>query len=265
VAQGASRDFNPSLPQSVVDRALERDAQAAAAEYLGEFRGDIQAFVAREAVEACVSPSVLERAPVSTVGYFAFVDPSGGSSDSMTLAIGHRELDGTIVIDCLRERRAPFSPDAVVSDFVDALRSYRALTVYGDRYGGEWPRERFSKYGITYFSCNAVKSDLYLHALPMIMAGKVDLLDNPRLVGQLCGLERRTGRGGRDTVDHRSGGHDDVANACAGVIYVARPPVQESVVEPIFVRAPRTYFGDIGAGYMDAPHLDASKRSWPTW
>ncbi len=35
VAQGASRDFNPSLPQRVVDRAFERDPAAAAAEYLG--------------------------------------------------------------------------------------------------------------------------------------------------------------------------------------------------------------------------------------
>jgi hypothetical protein len=36
VAQGASRDFNPSLPQKVVDRAMERDPAAAAAEYLGQ-------------------------------------------------------------------------------------------------------------------------------------------------------------------------------------------------------------------------------------
>ena len=33
VAQGASRTFNPSLPQPVVDRAMERDAASAHAEY----------------------------------------------------------------------------------------------------------------------------------------------------------------------------------------------------------------------------------------
>jgi hypothetical protein len=38
IAQGPSRDFNPSLPQSVVDRALERDPVAANAEWLGQFR-----------------------------------------------------------------------------------------------------------------------------------------------------------------------------------------------------------------------------------
>ena len=51
VAQGASRDFNPSLPQTVVDRALERDHAAASAEYLAIFRSDIENFVNREAVE----------------------------------------------------------------------------------------------------------------------------------------------------------------------------------------------------------------------
>jgi hypothetical protein len=45
VAQGASRDFNPSLPQSVVDRAMKRDPVAASAEFLGQFRSDIESFV----------------------------------------------------------------------------------------------------------------------------------------------------------------------------------------------------------------------------
>jgi terminase large subunit-like protein len=264
VARGASRDFNPSLPQAVVDRAVERDAQAAAAEYLGEFRGDIQTFVAREVVDACVSRGVFERAPATDVKYLGFVDPSGGSSDSMTLAVGHRESNGMIVIDCLRERKAPFSPDAVVADFVDALRSYHVLTAYGDRYGGEWPRERFSKHGLTYYSCDKAKSDLYLHLLPLLMSGRVDLLDNQRLINQLCGLERRTGRGGRDTVDHRSGAHDDVANACAGIIYLAREPVQEPLAWPVFIPKEGGY--DFGmSSYTHGPHLDARKTGWPVY
>jgi hypothetical protein len=54
VAQGTSREFNPSLPQSVVDRALERDRAAASAEYLAEFRSDIESFVSIEIVQACI-------------------------------------------------------------------------------------------------------------------------------------------------------------------------------------------------------------------
>ena len=41
VANGTSRDFNPTLSERVVQRALERDEAAARAEYLGEFRSDV--------------------------------------------------------------------------------------------------------------------------------------------------------------------------------------------------------------------------------
>jgi hypothetical protein len=38
------------------------------------------------------------------------------------------------------------------------------------------------------------------------------------MIGQLVSLERRTARGGRDSIDHPPGAHDDVANAAAGVL-----------------------------------------------
>jgi hypothetical protein len=40
---------------------------------------------------------------------------------------------------------------------------------------------------------------------------------HPKIISQLCMLERRTSRGGRDSIDHPPGGHDDVANVIAGV------------------------------------------------
>jgi hypothetical protein len=218
VAQGASRDLNPSLPQAVVDRALELDEAVASAEYLAQFRRDLEAFVIREVVEACVSLGVRERPPLTDLFYSAFCDPSGGSSDAMTLAIAHKEAD-VVIIDAVRERRPPFSPDDVVSEFAALLRSYRCTRVVGDRYGGEWPRERFREHDVTYEASAAPKSDLYRDALPLLNARRIDLVDNPRLVSQLVGLERRTARSGRDSIDHGpgSGSHDDVANCVAGV------------------------------------------------
>jgi hypothetical protein len=41
------------------------------------------------------------------------------------------------------------------------------------------------------------------------------------LISQLHGLERRTARGGRDSIDHAPGAHDDVANAVAGALVIA--------------------------------------------
>src|SRR5262249_56973787 len=106
----------------------------------------------------------------------------------------------------------------VVAEHAALLRSYGIPEVTGDRYAGEWPREAFRTHGITYRVADKPKSDLYRDALPSLNAGLVELLDHPRLVPQLAGLERRTARGGRDTIDHAPGGRDDIANAVAGVI-----------------------------------------------
>ena len=54
VAHGTSRDLNPLLPQAELDRELERDPVRNRAEYLSEFRSDIEGFIPRAAVEACV-------------------------------------------------------------------------------------------------------------------------------------------------------------------------------------------------------------------
>jgi hypothetical protein len=213
VAQGASRDLNPSLPQSVVDRALERDPASASAEYLASFRADIESFVRRDVVEACVTPGRYELPPISGVNYYGFCDPSGGSQDSMTLAIAHREAKGPAVLDAVRERRPPFSPEGVTSEFALLLKTYRIRNVYGDRYAGEWPRERFRAHQIDYKLAEKTKSEIYRDALPGLNSGKFELLDHPRLVAQICGLERRTARGGRDSIDHPPGQHDDIANS----------------------------------------------------
>ena len=99
-------------------RALERDEAAASAEYLAQFRRDIKSFVSVEAVRACVSQGILNVSYDSAKSYLAFVDPSGGSADSMTLCVGHTDFARqTVVVDCLREVKPPFSPESVVEDF----------------------------------------------------------------------------------------------------------------------------------------------------
>jgi hypothetical protein len=43
------------------------------------------------------------------------------------------------------------------------------------------------------------------------------LLPDAGLVNQLASLERRTSRGGKETIDHSPDAHDGVANVVAGV------------------------------------------------
>ena len=271
VAKGTSREFNPSLSQSVVDRAMERDPAAASAEYLAEWRTDIELFVSREIIEAATPPGRHELPPLNDVHYTAFVDPSGGSGDSMTLAIVHLESQ-RVVLDCLRERHPPFSPDAVVRDFADTLKRYNISTVRGDRYGGLWCREPFQLQGIDYKVCDQTKSDLYQALLPLLNSAQVDLLDHKRLVSQLCSLERRTARGGRDSIDHPNNQHDDCANAVAGAVVTARRRVREvPVVVPIVTGTPRVFPGSdystpasplSGASRVPAHYLKQPDEPW---
>jgi len=219
VAHGASRMLNPSLPQHVVDRALETDRAHATAEYLAQFRTDVEGFVALEVVESCVG-SYREMLPTEGLTYRAFIDPSGGSEDSMTLAIAHGSTrpDERVIVDAVREVRPPFSPSAVVDDFAALLQRYRISKVVGDHYGGEFVKEPFRKHGISYEVCKQPKSDLFRDMLPLLNSGHVILPRHDRLIAQIVGLERRVSRAGRDSIDHAPGAHDDVVNAVAGVI-----------------------------------------------
>ena len=81
---------------------------------------------------------------------------------------------------------------------------------------GEWPAERFQVHGIRYEPAELNRSELYLGFLPLLNSGRLDLLDNPRMIAQFVALERRTARSGRDSIDHAPGAHDDLANAVAG-------------------------------------------------
>jgi hypothetical protein len=220
VWRGTTAEMNPSIDAAIISEAYEDDPASAAAEYGAEFRDDIAEFVPRNVIDACTVRGRIELPPAARVYYTAFVDPSGGTADSMTLAIAHAERE-IGVLDAMREVRPPFSPEAVVAEFAALLRYYRISRITGDRYAGEWPRERFRGYGIEYEPSERPKSEIYRDTLPLLNSGKVELLDLPRLATQFVGLERRTARGGRDSIDHAPGAHDDMANAAAGALLIA--------------------------------------------
>jgi hypothetical protein len=220
VWKAETRTMNPTVPQAVIDEAYEADPASAAAEYGASFRTDVETFVAREVVESVVMRGRFEL-PRGPGVYFAFTDPSGGSADSFTLAIAHRRTDNVVVLDAIREVRPPFSPEAVCDEFAKLLKSYGITTIQGDKFAGEWPVEQFRKFGIRYEQSAAPKSDLYRDLLPILNSGRCELLDNARLIAQLCQLERRVARSGKDSIDHPPGAHDDISNACAGAFTLA--------------------------------------------
>jgi hypothetical protein len=126
-----------------------------------------------------------------------------------------------VVVDAVREVKPPFDPLAVAEELATFVKGYRIRVATSDKYAGSCVVESFQRHGVTVLQEAEPRSTLYLAALPLLMAGQCDLLDLPRLRAQFAGLERRRRSGGRDVVDHPTGGHDDVANAAAGALVAA--------------------------------------------
>ncbi len=149
------------------------------------------------------------------------VDPSGGLGDSFACAIAHKEDDGRCVLDCLHETVAPFDPAQATAEIAKTLKAYGVTKVIGDKYAAQWPVSEFSRNDITYEHSERDRTAIYADFLPLLTSGRARLLDAPRLVGQLCNLERRASPMGRDRIDHPAGAHDDLSNAAAGALVLA--------------------------------------------
>ena len=131
--------------------------------------------------------------------------------------------------------------EAVVEEFAALLKSYGVYRVTGDRYAGEWPRERFRTHGIQYDVAEQPKSDILRDCLPLFNSQRIELLDSSRLIAQFVGLERRTSRSGKDSIDHAPGAHDDLANAVAGALVLAAAKAPWVITDAAIARMSKPY------------------------
>jgi hypothetical protein len=168
-----------------------------------------------EPVMAAFDRGVTDRPPVAGVVYRGVTDMSGGSNDDATLAIGHVDAEGRVVVDLVMNQGPPppFDPRQAVARFARRLAEYRITRVTGDKYAGETFIADFAAHGITYDVATAPASQLYEALEPVLNAGELRLPDAPTLESQLLGLLWRGGK-----IDHLPGEHDDWANAVAGVV-----------------------------------------------
>ena len=148
-------------------------------------------------------------------------------------AIAHNE-DEIGVLDAVREIKPPFSPEGVVSEFADLCKSYGSRKVTGDRYAGEWPREQFAKRGIKYEPSERSQGHPLSQFLAADQLGQGSAARQPAAWSASWSAWRRnTARGGKDSIDHARGAHDDVANAVAGALLLAtekRPQMRSGAI-----------------------------------
>lgn len=173
------------------------DYARASAEYLAAFRSDVATLLDEEVVRGAVRPSPKELPKANGVRYCAFTDPAGGGADGFTLGIGHRE-GMTCIVDLVRELRG--SPALIVQEYAGVLKRYGITEVTGDRYAGQWPSDEFQRHGIRYLTSDLDRSGIYLEFMAQVNSGQTILPPDEKIVRQMIGLERRTGRSGRDTM-----------------------------------------------------------------
>lgn len=222
VWQAPTAVMNPTISAKFLEDEYAKDPSAAAAEYGAQFRTDIEAFIPKELIERYTVKERKFLNPVPGRVYHAWIDPSGGAQDSFTLGIAHEEEDRA-VLDFIMERVPPFNPDSVVAECASIMNRYGLSSGTGDLYAGDWVAQAFRKCNISYIHAKMDKSELYSAFLPMLTAGKTELLDNPKLHAQLGSLERRLHAGGKEVIDHPPRSHDDVANVAAGACVLALP------------------------------------------
>lgn len=225
--------MNPTYDRRTIARAFKRDPVVAMSEFGTDgavtFRQAKAALLDAEPLNACIAIGRRELPPVPGTRYYAFIDMAEGSrsGDSAALGIAHR--DGSrAVLDLVREVEPRFSPgQVIVEQFVPILQAYGCTEVCGDRHAVGFVQEFFDSCSIKFVPSVHSKSELYAELLPLVNTGLVELLEHPTLKNQLLALERRSVRGGRDSIDHPRGAHDDLANVCAGscvgVTGVGRP------------------------------------------
>ena len=146
----------------IIAEAYEDDPESAKAEYGAEFRTDLADFVTRETVDAVTMWGRSELPPEPGVAYFAFVDPSGGGSDSMTLGDRAfeprtRSASSTRCLRCGRRstprKRSPSAPRCCA--VMASPRSSATNTPASGR------SPDFAEHGIEFEQSARPKSDLY--------------------------------------------------------------------------------------------------------
>jgi hypothetical protein len=176
-------------------------------------------------VESCTDFGVRERAPQPGTQYYAFADASSGVGDSFAVAVAHRGAPH--MLDVVRERKPRFVPAQVIAEFAQLLKLYNITEIQGDKYAIGFHEAEWRGHGIKLIACDRTTSENYLHALPLLLAGRVRLIDNVTLRSQLSALERLVGARDRETVSHpqHASAHDDVATAACGALVLAATKV----------------------------------------
>jgi hypothetical protein len=246
-ALATTRQMNPLIPQEFIDSEIARDPVGNSAEYLSVFRTDVASFLDAELVDGCTRSEPRENPRLAAysgarVAYVAGLDVSGGRGDAAAVAVAHVEGE-RVVVDAARRWPSPHDPAVVAASVAEFLKLYGLAGAVADAYGAELARTIYAKAGVSLAATEHTRSDVYLRLLPLMTAGRVEFPPDPTLRVELLGLERRTARSGKDSVTHRPGAHDDLANAVALAAVQASKHANANAMNSVMVRRSNVWSG----------------------
>ncbi len=219
IIRGETTILNPTYSQDTINELIASDP-AFRAEYLAEWRSDLEQWLPRELLLLAMTGPELSLPDPAHQPYYCGIDPSGGGHDSYAAALCHVEGE-KIVVDRIEERFSPLDPAVVTEEFAKIMKAYGIKRTKSDRYAGMWPTSAYARHGVLVEINDQSASELLLELGALIRMGRVVLPKSDRLLLQLQQLERKVRSGSHDVVEAPVGGFDDVACALASAVVEA--------------------------------------------
>jgi hypothetical protein len=263
VIRAPTMTMNPAIDRAEVERAMLEDPVGGSAEWLSEFREDISGFVSLEVVNTCTAFGIIERPPVDGVTYFLFFDIAGGGSggDSAAVAVAHKDREtNKLVLDYLREFKAPFSPAAFIDAVCGVADRHGISDCWADGFCKGMVGEKLRERNKRFRDAPLPKSGIYAEILGWLNSYNVILLDSQRLRSQLLALDRRPGAAGKEIIEHprRLHARDDVCNAACGALMLCAAGARRGGVQAVGVSL---FGGGASSGIVrDGRYLTAAQQ-----
>ena len=266
VVRGGTARFNPTIDQAVIAKEMAADPESARSEWGAEFRTDVSSLFDDPVIDDAIDHArPLELPPRGGRRYHAFADASAGRHDAFCSPSGTARA---------RRARRPGSatssgaarprsiPRAVAQEYAHLAREYGCSKDHRRQLRWRVGLRCLPRCGIKYERSPLPKSRLVSgSAARTSIVARFQSPITRYLLRELRGLERRTHRSGKDSVDHGSHGSDDFANALCGALYIAMHELRRPKMRMGGIRVDGAIIGTTQNRERQPHHLAQHRRA----
>jgi len=213
VTRMTSQELNPKVSDKIIKRAMTRDSQSAAVEYLAEFADPVAAFLDSVAIERAIDPRLQRKGKgVDGTRYVMAIDPAT-MGDRYAFVIAHLEKD-VIQLDYSQIIRPPVDPNEAEDLLFDLNKKFKPSVIKCDT-ASTVERLKSKLYNLEYTPfTRPLKLRIYGALKEALNLNQLVLYRDDDLIDELKALQIRNGV---DIAAPKSGRvkHDDLADCLA--------------------------------------------------